>query len=91
MDAVRLTSMHLDLGGYWHRTGRTGHLAARAESLLVGEDRTSSLFRVDHNLEEVRRTVAVEVDTLDGRSLVEGPVGDNLGRSWEDTGCMGLT
>lgn len=91
MDALKLTSMHLDLEGYWRRTGRTGHLAARAENLLVGEDQMSWLCLVDHNLEEVRRTVVVEVDSLDGRSLVEGPVGDNLGRSLEDIGCKGLT
>lgn len=52
----------------------------------------SWLCLVDHNLGELRRTVVVEVDSLDGRSLVvEGPVGDNLGRSLEDIGCKGLT
>ena len=70
-----------DLGGYWHRTGRIDHLAARAESLPVEEDQTSSPSLVDHNLGKVRRTVVAEVDILDGRSLEERPVGDNLGRN----------
>ena len=83
--------MHPDLGGYWHRTGRIDHLAARAESLPVGEDRRNSPSLVAHNLGEVRRTVVAEVDTLGGRSLEEGPVGDNLGRNLEGIGCMGLT
>ena len=83
--------MHPDLGGYWRRTGRIDHLAARAESLPVEEDRTSSPSLEDHNLGEVRRTVVAEVDILDDRSLEEGPVGDNLGRNSEGIGCMGLT
>ena len=91
MDEARLTSMHPDLGGYWHRTGRIDHLAARAESLPVEEDRRSSLSLVDHNLGKVRRTVVAEVDILDGRSLEEGPVGDNLGRNSEGIDCMDLT
>ena len=91
MDEARLTSMHPDLGGCWHRTGRTDHLAARAESLPVEEDRRNWLSLVGHNLGKVRRTVVAEVDILDGRSLEEGPVGDNLGRNSEDIDCMGLT
>ena len=83
--------MHPDLGGYWHRTGRIDHLAARAENLLAGEDRRNWPSLVAHNLGEVRRTVVAEVDILGGRSLEEGPAGDNLGRNWEDIGCMGLT
>ena len=83
--------MHPDLGGYWHRTGRIDHLAGRAESLPVEEDRTNSPSPVDHNLGEVRRTVVAEVDILGGRSLEEGPVGDDLGRNWEGIGCKGLT
>ena len=83
--------MHPDLGGYWHRIGRIGRLAARAESLLAGEDRMSWLSQVDHSLEKVRRIEAVEVDILGSRNLVEGPVGDSLGRNSEDIDCMGLT
>ena len=83
--------MHPDLEGYWHRTGRIDHLAARAGSLPVGEGRTNSPSQVDHILEEVRRTVVAEVDILGGRSLEEGLVGDNLGRNLEGVGCMGLT
>ena len=46
---------------------------------------------MDHNLEEVRRTVVAEVDILGGRSLEEGLVEDDLGRNLEGIGCMGLT
>ena len=82
--------MHPDLGDYWRRTGRIDHLVARAESLPVGEDRMSCFSLVDHSL-GIRRIVVVEADILDGHSLEEGPVGDNLGRSWEDIDCTGLT
>ena len=87
---VRLASMHLGPGGYWHHIDRTGRLAVRAESLRVGEGQKSSFSVVDHNLEELRRT-EVEEDILGGRNpggfLVAGSLGSSLG----GIGCMGLT
>ena len=87
---VKLTSMHLGPGGYWHRIDRIGHLAVRAESLPVGEDRKSSFSAVVHNLEELHH-IEVEEDIPGDRNpagvLVAGNPGSNLG----DIGCMGLT
>ena len=87
---VKLTSMHLGPGGYWHRIDRIGHLAVRAESLPVGEDRKSSFSAAVHNLEELHR-IEVEEDIPGDRNpagvLVAGNPGSNLG----GIGCMGLT
>lgn len=83
--------MHPGPGGYWHRTDHIGHLAVRAESLRLREARMSLFSAVDHNLEELRRTEVVEVDSPDGHSpggvLVTGNPGSSLG----GIGCMGLT
>lgn len=89
-EVVGLTSMHPDPGGYWHRIDRIGHLAARAESLRVGEDRMSLFSAVDHSLEERRRTATVE-DTPGSRNPERALVAGNPGSSLGGIGCMGLT
>ena len=80
--------MRPGLGGYWRRIGRIGHLAVRAESLRVEEDRMSLFAAVDHNL---RRTEVVEEDTLGGHNPGEVLVAGNPGSSLEGIGCMDLT
>ena len=90
-EMMRLTSMHPDPVGYLRHTDRTGHLAARAGSLLVGEDQRSWLSVGDRSLEELRHTEVVGVDILGSHDPVEGPGVDSPGRSWGDIGCRGLT
>ena len=90
-EMVRLTSMHPDPVGYLRRTDRTGHLAVRAGSLLVGEDQRSWLSVGGHNLDRLRHTEVVEVDILGSRNPVEGLGVDCPGRSLGDIGCTGLT
>ena len=90
-EVVRLTSMHLDPAGYLRRIDRTGHLAGRAGSLLVGEDQRSWLSVGDHSLEELHRTGVVAVDILGSRNPAEGLGVDSPERSLGDIGCTGLT
>lgn len=87
---VRFTSMHPGPGGYWHRIGRIGHLAVRAESLPVGEDRKSLFSAVVHNLEGLRRT-EVEEDIPGDRSPAGVLVAGNPGSNLEGIGCTGQT
>lgn len=82
--------MHPGPGGYWHRIDRIGHLAVRAESLLVGEDRTSLFSAVGHILEGLHR-IEVEEDIPGGRSPAGSLVAGNPGSNLEGIGCMGLT
>lgn len=89
LEVVGYRSMHPDPGGYWHRIDRIGHLAARAESLRVGEDRMSLFSAVDHSLEERRRTATVE-DTPGSRNPERALVAGNPGSSLGGIGCMGL-
>lgn len=87
---VRITSMHPGPGDYWHRIDRIGHLAVRAESLLVGEDRKNLFSAVVHNLEELHRTEAEE-DIPGDRNPAGVLVAGNPGSNLEGIGCMGLT
>ena len=88
---VRLTSMHPDPGGYLRRIDRTGHLAARAGSLLVGEDQRSWLYVGGHSLEELHHTEAVAVDILGSRNPAESLGVDSPERNLGDICCRGLT
>ena len=87
---VRHTSMHPDPEGCWHRIDHIGHLAVRAESRLVGEDRKSLFSEVVHNLEGLRRT-GVEEDIPGGRSPAGVLVAGNPGSSLGGIDCTGLT
>lgn len=82
--------MHPDPEGYWHRIDHIGHLAVRAESLPVEEDRKSSFSEGVHNPEGLRRT-EVEEDIPGGRNPAGALVAGSPGSSLEGIGCMGLT
>ena len=77
--------------GCWHRIGHIDHLAARAESPLVGEGRKSWSYVMDRILEKGHRTEVVAVGILGDRNPGEGLVVGNPGHSLEGTGCMDLT
>ena len=83
---VNLTSKHPDPGDCWHRIDRIGHLAVRAGTLRVGEDRTSLLSEVGHSLEVLRHTEVVEEDIRNPGGVV--PEAGNLGSSREGIDCM---
>lgn len=86
----RLTSMHPDPGGCWHRIDRIGHLAVHAENLHVEGDQMSLFSLVGHSLEELGRTEVESI--LGGRNPgVVLVAGNPPGSSLEDIGCMGPT